>query len=82
MLMNRRRKTLLPTAGNLLMQKSTDAMTERQQMKRFQRKQEERYNRHAKDLPPLEEGDTVRIKPFVKGKKEWEKGIVRTRLDE
>ena len=40
------------------------------------------YNSNAQDLPPLSEGDTVRMKPFVLGQKEWKKGLVVERLDE
>ena len=40
------------------------------------------YNARAKDLPPLHEGDTVRLKPFQLGQKEWKKGAVVERLDE
>ena len=40
------------------------------------------YNRGAKDLPVLEEGDTVRMKPFRLGQKTRQRGTVTTRLDE
>ena len=42
---------------------------------RLRRQQQARYyNRGARDLPPLEEGDSVRIKPWKLGKKEWQPG--------
>jgi len=40
------------------------------------------HDKHAKDLNPLHEGDVVRIKPMVLGKKTWDKGVVTERLDE
>ena len=40
------------------------------------------YNRGARDLDPLEKGDSVRVKPWQFGKKEWQKGVVKKRLDE
>ena len=40
------------------------------------------YNRGAKDLHVLEEGDSVRMKPFRLGQKTWQRGTVITRLDE
>lgn len=40
------------------------------------------YNRKARDLPPLEEGDVVRMRPFALNGKTWEKGSVSKRLDE
>ena len=41
-----------------------------------QRKQRQAqyYNRGAIDLDPLKRGDTVRLKPFQLGKREWQKG--------
>ena len=49
---------------------------------RLRQQQARYYNRGARDLPPLEEGDSVRIKPWKLGKKEWQPGSVRKRLDE
>ena len=40
------------------------------------------YNRGASDLDPLQRRDTVRLKPFQLGRQEWQKGIVRGRLNE
>ena len=51
-------------------------------MKERQQKQAKYFNRSTRDLKPLEEGDTVRMKPFIKGRKEWKKGIVLERLDQ
>ena len=51
-------------------------------MKDVQKRQARYYNAHAKDPPPLHEGDTVRLKPFQLGQKEWKKGVVVERLDE
>ena len=47
-----------------------------------QRQRNNNYDKSAKDLEMLNEGDTIRLKPFTMGKKEWEKGVVRKRLDE
>ena len=44
--------------------------------------QAKHYNKTAKDLAVLEEGDVVRMKPFRHGQKEWEKAVVQRRLDE
>ena len=51
-------------------------------MKQEQQRQRNNYDKSAKDLEMLNEGDTVRPKPFRMGKKEWEKGVVRKRFDE
>ena len=40
------------------------------------------YNKSAKDLPVLHEGDTVRMKPFQLGEKKWGKAVINRRLDE
>ena len=45
-----------------------------------QKKQDENFDKHAKDLTPLEEGDTVRMKPFTKGERKWSKATVTRRL--
>ena len=55
---------------------------EKQRMERNQMKQAFHYNKTAKDLPILHEGDTVRMTPFQLGEKKWGKAIVNKRLDE
>jgi len=52
------------------------------QVKLEQRKQRQAqyYNRHAVDLEPLRRGDVVRLKPFQLSKREWQKGVVQSRL--
>ena len=55
---------------------------EKQRMERNQLKQAFHYNKTAKDLPILHQGDTVRMKPFQLGEKKWGKAIVNKRLDE
>ena len=45
-------------------------------------KQTEFYNRNAKDLKPLDEGETARMKPLVQGQKSWQKAVVTCRLNE
>ena len=81
-LMNRRTRTLLPVTANLLIPRSIDAHTERMKLRDSQLKQKYYYDKHAHDLPVLEEGDTVRIKPVILGQKAWQKGQVTKRLDE
>ena len=57
---------------------------ERCQAKRKQCKQQQakHFNRGAIDLDPLRREDTVRLKPSQVGKREWQKEIVRRRLNE
>ena len=50
-------------------------------MKDVQKRRAQYYNADADNLPELNEGDTVRLKPFVLGQKEWKKGVVVERLD-
>ena len=52
------------------------------QLRLNQTRQAKYYDRTAKDLPPLDEGDTVRMKPFSKSSKIWKKAMVTQRLDE
>ena len=72
-LLNRRTRTLLPTAGSLL-QPRADTSQQRKSIQLTKEEQAEYFNRSAKDLPPLCGGDKIRIKPFIKGNSEWQKG--------
>jgi len=80
-LMNRRTRTLLPMMETLLRPRST-SYQDRAKMQTQQDKQCEHYNKTARDLKPLEEGDVVRMKPFQLGEKKWQKAVVVKRLDE
>lgn len=79
-LLNRRTRTLLPATKQLL--KPRVVYPEVKDLKRRQERQAKYFNQTAKDLVPLEEGDTVRMKPFQLGKKAWNKATVTRRLDE
>ena len=81
-MLNRRTRTLLPTAASLLEPRHVDIKSERSKLRICQDKQAIYYNRSAKDLPPLCEGDVVRMKPFKLGEKKWNKGVIQHRLDE
>jgi len=81
-LLSRRTRTLLPMKASFLQPRSMDTYKERQKLKQRQDRQAHYYNKHAKDLSVLEEGDVVRMKPFVLGQKVWQKGQVLRRLDE
>ena len=81
-MLNRRTRTLLPTAASLLEPCHVDIKSERSKLKTHQDKQATYYNRSAKDLPPLCEGDVVRMKPFKLEEKKWNKGVIQHRLDE
>jgi hypothetical protein len=78
-LMNRRTRTLLPMSDKLLEPRVID---ETSNMKQKLTKQAKNYNKSAKDLTPLQEGDVVRMKPLVQGQKNWQRAIVSRRLDE
>ena len=78
-LMNRRTKTLLPTAASLL----KPTTTYNPELKRLSKERQKKYyDITAKDLQPLQEGESVRMKPHQKGKTEWRKAMVTKRLDE
>ena len=80
--MNRQTKTLLPTTRELSKPRSVVPDTEVTALRKHQEKQAQHYNKSAKELEPLATGDIVRMKPFVAGKKTWEKAMVKERLDE
>ena len=61
-LMNRRTKTLLPMVGELLKPRDVQRSDEKEKLELRQKKQAEYYNRSAKDLQPLKEGEKVRMK--------------------
>ena len=48
----------------------------------IQRRQARYYDRSARDLPALHEGDTMRMKPFRLGDRSWKKAKVVERLDD
>ena len=79
-MLGRRTKTLIPTGGPLL--KQNDKELVKLQLKQNQERQSWYYNKKSKDLPPLAEGDVVRMRPYKIGDKSWQKGVVLRRLDE
>lgn len=81
-LMSRRTKTLLPTTQSLLLPKNIHLENEKRELRQRQQVQAKYYNRTARDLPSLSEGDVVRMKPFKLGDKSCPKAQVTTRLDE
>ena len=81
-LMARRTRTLLPTTQSLLEPRNPVNRHESEQLRLNQMRQAKYYNRSAHDPPVLKAGDTVRMKPFVLGKKSWDKAEVTKRLDE
>ena len=79
--LGRRAKTSIPITECLLVPDSQHLTCNvAQQHKKLVDKA--KYDRHAKDLPPLKAGDSVRIKPVALGDKVWIKGSVLQRLDE
>jgi len=80
--LGRRTRTLIPTTESLLKPNFIDGKAAKTDIKRKQLLQQKYFNRKAKDLPPLQEGDQVRLKPFVKSKGEWARGTVVRKLDE
>lgn len=81
-LMSRRTKTLLPTTQSLLLPRTINLEVEKKELRQRQQAQAKYYNRSAKDLPSLSEGDVVRMKPFKLGDNSWRKAKVTARLDE
>ena len=81
--LNCRTRTLLPDTAKLLTPRGEE-YTKHNCEKILQRssKSEQGYNKTAKDLKPLDEGDTVRMKPYRLGDKKWQKGVICEKLDE
>ena len=73
----------MPTTSTLLEPRSLRYQSrEREKLKDVQNWQARYYNAHAKDQPPLNEGDAVQLKPFQLKQKEWKKGVGVERLDD
>ncbi|KAK3752443.1 hypothetical protein QZH41_003511 [Actinostola sp. cb2023] len=81
-IMNRRTRTLLPTTDTLLTPKTVERETEITRIKDQQERQAFYFNRNAYKLTPLQQGDTVRMKPFSLGDRKWQKATVKQRLDD
>ena len=81
-MMSRRTRTLLPTTSNLLTPDLVPKTLLKKAAKYSKERQAHYYNKGAKELPILHEGDRVRMKPFVKGQTSWSSATVTRRLDE
>ncbi|CAB4016743.1 Retrovirus-related Pol poly from transposon [Paramuricea clavata] len=68
-MMNRRTRTTLPTSKNLLKPRLTG--NNGTNIAKKQAKQQHYYNRGAKTLAQLHEGDRFKFQPFGLGKKKW-----------
>ena len=73
-MMNRRTRTTLPTSENLLKPHLTGNIGK--SIAKKQAKQQYYYNRGAKELEKLHEGDRVKVQPFGLGEKNWSDGRV------
>ena len=80
-LFSRRTRSLLPMTAALLKPPVSDEDVTHTKLHRRQQQQAKYYNRGARDLQPLEPGDTVRVEPWRAGRKEWKKGVVKSRID-
>ena len=79
-LIGRRTRVNLPITKDLL--KPPGVKQEKQSFERKQMKSAEYYDKQAKPLKALTEGQTVKLKPFTLGQQVWKKGEVMKRLDE
>ncbi len=70
-MLNRRTKSILPTTEKQLAPQGSELLkADQARIKQEQQRHRNNYNKSAKDLEILEEGDTIRLKPFRMGKKE------------
>ena len=79
-LMNRSTRSLLPTRNYNLVTRRTTIHEDRQQMRECQKQQADCYDKHAMELPYLNKGDIVRIKPQKLGEKKWKEGVIEEML--
>ena len=78
---NRRTRSLIPITTKMLKPNSINLERERKKLQRKKDIQTQQYDKTAKDLIALQEGDTIRMKPYNAGDKRWKKGEVTKRLD-
>ena len=78
-LMSRRTRTLLPARETLLKPQLAESVQE--ERNKIKRKQAFYYNRNAKDLPPLERGDIVQLKPLSNAKEPWKKATAQEEVN-
>ena len=81
-LLGRCTKTQLPITAELLKPQHVNTDDINNRIKTHQQKQANYYNRKARDLPPLQKGDVVRMRPFTMNGKTWDMATVAKRLDE
>ena len=67
-------------SASLLKPSVADEDATHTKLRLHQQQQARYYNRGARDLDPLERGDVVGVQPWQAGKKEWQKGVVKSRL--
>ena len=78
----RQTRTQLPTAEVLLKPQSTDTEVTRDQILKRKEKQTHHYNQHAKELPGLLKGETVRVAPQPGNRSQkWFKAVVQDQTD-
>jgi hypothetical protein len=73
-------RTLLPVKTSKLKPQESETMKVNRRLQNDRK--EWYYNKHAKDMQPLNEGEVVRMRPMVKNSDKWRKGKVTKRLDE
>lgn len=75
-LTSRRTRTLLPSKATLLQPQVPNEGEQQRLLRKPQETQAHYYNRTAEDLPNLQIGDLVRMKPINNSEREWSKGTV------
>ena len=78
-LFNRRTKTRLPTSRSLLLPVVPGNIMAAKRKKLV--RQGKYYNRSAKNLRPLEEGEQVRVQPLQPHQKEWTRARVNKQVN-
>ena len=81
-LLGRCTKTQLPITVELFKPQHVNTEDINKRIKTCQQKQAHYYNRKARDLPPLQEGDIVHMRPLTLNGKTWDRAMVEKRLDE
>ena len=79
--LGRRTRTLLPMVSSLLKPQQCDSSFIKTRKALRNSRSKWYHDRGAKDLEEMAEGDSVRIKPSILGKKQWNYGTVVEKLE-
>ena len=80
-LLNRSTRSLLPTRNNNLIKRRTTIHEDGKLIRKCLKQQADCYDKHAMELPKLNNCDIVRIKHQTLGEMKWKEGVIEEIVD-